>query len=127
MGLTESAHLYSSLAFSAAHYIDAGGVGATVEDVLYLKQNAISAVNTALADPTQALDTAVICAVMSLAAFEFVFGETENYIAHMAGGNKMISLRGGQLTIEPWLRRIMRWISGSSTCWKIYWPYSRQV
>lgn len=127
IGVDESAHLYANLAFAAAHLIDAGSNQVTEQDVLYLKHSAIIAVNRALQDPRRGLSSGIIGAVMGLAVFEFTFGDTESYDAHIAGARKMIELRGGMDKIEAWLAHFLRFTGGSSACWKIYWPYSRQV
>lgn len=102
VSIDESAHLYSSLAFAAAHLRDAGGNHISQEDILYLKHSAITEVNRALKQPERAISCGVIGAVMILAAYEFGFGDTDSYITHVAGGRRMIALRGGMQTIDPW-------------------------
>lgn len=108
IGTHEPAHLYSTLAFAAAHFIDAGGRSVKKEDVLYLKHSAITSINRALTDPRKALTQSLIASIMVLAAFEFAFGDTKSYEAHVAGWRKMIALRGGMETLEPWLVHFLK-------------------
>lgn len=83
-------------------------------DLLYLKSRALDEINKALrdSDSQRATRDAVVGAVMKMAAYEAIFGDTDVFSAHMKGLAKMVETRGGLRTLglDGLLERMVVWI-----------------
>ncbi|KAL8647891.1 MAG: hypothetical protein Q9226_006242 [Calogaya cf. arnoldii] len=78
-----------------------------------MKQQAITAINRGLQDPTLATSDQLIGAVAKMAAYEAGFaGDEGQYHMHMKGLVKMVELRGGlgSLGLNGLLARMLFWI-----------------
>lgn len=110
--MTEAATMYAVLLMAASHYCVVNPSRRAVIDLLYLKARALSEINAALADPKRSVSDAMIGAIVKMAAYESIFGESEVYAAHMMGLQQMLKLRGGlgSLGLDGLLERMLVWI-----------------
>lgn len=97
--MTEAAPMYAVLLMAASHFAIVEPKAATVINLLHLKARALAEINKALADPKRATSDAIIGAVAKMAAYEAVFGDSGNFVAHMKGLAMMLKMRGGFSTL----------------------------
>ena len=112
LAMTEAATMYAVLLMGASHYSIVNPSKAALVDLLYLKARALSEINAALADPKRATSDAMIGAVVKMAAYEAVFGESHVFAAHMKGLQLILKMRGGLATLglNGLLERMVVWI-----------------
>lgn len=110
--MTDAATMYAVLLMSASHYCILNPSMASLIDLLHLKARALSEINAALANPNKAVTDSIIGAVMKMAAYEAIFGDSEMFRGHMKGLKMMIKLRGGfsELGLNGLLERMIVWI-----------------
>ncbi|QIX02134.1 hypothetical protein AMS68_007651 [Peltaster fructicola] len=112
MAMEESATMYAILLMAASHYsaIIPGSIKAN--DLVYLKSRAISSINQGIRDPKRATSDAMIGAVMKMAAYEAIFGDSAVFSTHMRGLSTMLKMRGGlgTLGLDGLLERMVVWI-----------------
>lgn len=110
--MTEPAVFYAVMLMAASHFAIMNVAMAQSINLMLLKGRAIQAINHALQDPVRSTSDSVIGAVMKMAAYEAIFGDTVAYKAHMSGLQKMILLRGGLPTLgmNGLLERMVLWI-----------------
>ena len=103
---------YAVLLMSASNYCIVNPSKAALIDLLALKARALTEINAALASPKRAITDAMIGAVMKMASYEAVFGDSAVFAAHMKGLQMMIRLRGGLSTLglNGLLERMVVWI-----------------
>ena len=113
----ETATFRAMSLMGAAHYSVVNPSFRNKIDLLALKGKVISDVNEALGDPVRAKSDSIIAAVLKLASWEAVFGEPEQYHAHMHGLQQMILLRGGmsKLGMNGVLERSVLWIDSNAS------------
>jgi hypothetical protein len=104
--------MYAVLLMAASHFCIMNPSQAALIDLLALKARALSEINNALANPKRAVSDAVIGAVMKMAAYEAVFGDSAVFTAHMKGLQMMLKMRGGLSTLgmNGLLERMVVWI-----------------
>jgi len=104
--------MYAVLLMAASHYCIMYPSQKAVIDLLHLKARALSEINAALMDPKRAVSDAVIGAVVKMAAYESIFGDTDAFSSHMKGVQMMLKLRGGlsSLGLNGLLERMLVWI-----------------
>ena len=104
--------MYAVLLMAASHYCAVSPHSANLIDLLYLKSKALTEINIALRDPKRATSDAIIGAVMKMAAYEAVFGDSAVFSAHMQGLSLMLKMRGGlgTLGLDGLLERMVVWI-----------------
>lgn len=104
--------MYAVLLMAASHYCAINPHSANLIDLLYLKSKALTEINIALRDPKRATSDAIIGAVMKMAAYEAVFGDSAVFSAHMKGLSLMLKMRGGlgTLGLDGLLERMVVWI-----------------
>ena len=112
LAMEEPSTMYAVLLMAASHYCAVNPHSANLIDLLYLKSRALTEINTALRDPNRATSDAVIGAVMKMAAYEAVFGDSAVFSAHMRGLSLMLNMRGGlgTLGLDGLLERMVVWI-----------------
>jgi len=112
LAMEEPSTMYAVLLMAASHYCAVSPQSANLIDLLYLKSRALTEINAALRDPKRATSDAVIGAVMKMAAYEAVFGDSAVFSAHMRGLSLMLKLRGGlgSLGLDGLLERMVVWI-----------------
>lgn len=110
--MTEAATMYAVLLMAASHYCIVNPTKAALIDLLALKARALTEINAALASPERAITDSMIGAVMKIAAYEAVFGDSTVFAAHMKGLQMMLKLRGGLSTLglNGLLERMVVWI-----------------
>lgn len=112
MAMEESATMYAVLLMAASHYsaIQPGSI--RPNDLVYLKSKAITSINQGIRDPKRATSDAMIGAVMKMAAYEAVFGDSAVFSTHMKGLSTMLKMRGGlgTLGLDGLLERMVVWI-----------------
>lgn len=110
--MTDAATMYAVLLLAGSHYCMVNPSMTTLIDLLHLKARALSEINAALANPDKAVTDAIIGAVMKMAAYEAIFGDSEMFHGHMKGLKMMIKLRGGmsELGLGGLLERMIVWI-----------------
>lgn len=82
-------------------------------DLLGLRCEAVSSINRSLEGQLpEAVHDALIGAIAKMASYEAMFGSLENYNIHMQGLVRVITLRGGliSLGLNGLLSRIVVWI-----------------
>ncbi|EOO02337.1 hypothetical protein UCRPA7_2093 [Phaeoacremonium minimum UCRPA7] len=116
--LSESAAFQIILLLSASNFAVVSSAAATGirPHLLQMKCDAIRAINEAFLSEDKRLSDAVIGAVAKMASYEAINGTREAYQVHMAGLEKMVSIRGGlsALGLNGLLRRIIVWIDINS-------------
>jgi hypothetical protein len=112
LAMEEPSTMYAVLLMAASHYCAVNPHSANLIDLLYLKSRALTEINIALRDQERATSDAVIGAVMKMAAYEAVFGDSAVFSAHMRGLSLMLDLRGGleTLGLDGLLERMVVWI-----------------
>lgn len=112
LAMEEPSTMYAVLLMAASHYCAVSPTSANLIDLLYLKSRALNEINKALRDPKRATTDAVIGAVMKMAAYEAVFGDSAVFSAHMKGLSLMLKMRGGlgTLGLDGLLERMVVWI-----------------
>lgn len=112
LAMEEPSTMYAVLLMAASHYCAVCPMSANLIDLLYLKSRALNEINKALRDPKRATSDAVIGAVMKMAAYEAVFGDSAVFSAHMKGLSLMLKMRGGlgTLGLDGLLERMVVWI-----------------
>jgi hypothetical protein len=112
LAMTEAATMYAVLLMAASHYCIVNPSKAALIDLLHLKARALSEINAALANPKRAITDSMIGAVMKMAAYEAVFGDSAVFNAHMKGLQMMLKIRGGLSTLglNGLLERMLVWI-----------------
>ena len=112
LAMTEAATMYAVLLMAASHYCIVNPSKAALIDLLHLKARALSEINAALADPKRAITDSMIGAVMKMAAYEAIFGDSAVFNAHMRGLQMMLKIRGGLSTLglNGLLERMLVWI-----------------
>ena len=112
LAMSEPSTMYAVLLMAASHYCAVNPHSANLIDLLYLKSRALTEINAALRDPERATSDAVIGAVMKMAAYEAVFGDSAVFSAHMRGLSLMLNMRGGlgTLGLDGLLERMVVWI-----------------
>jgi hypothetical protein len=112
LAMEEPSTMYAVLLMAASHYCAVNPHSANLIDLLYLKSRALTEINAALRDPQRATSDAVIGAVMKMAAYEAVFGDSAVFSAHMRGLSLMLNMRGGlgTLGLDGLLERMVVWI-----------------
>lgn len=112
LAMEEPSTMYAVLLMAASHYCAINPHSANLIDLLYLKSKALTEINNALRDPKRATSDAVIGAVMKMAAYEAVFGDSAVFSAHMKGLSLMLKMRGGLATLglDGLLERMVVWI-----------------
>ena len=112
LAMTEAATMYAVLLMAASHYCIVNPSRAALIDLLHLKARALSEINAALADPKRAITDSMIGAVMKMAAYEAIFGDSAVFNAHMRGLQMMLKIRGGLSTLglNGLLERMLVWI-----------------
>ena len=110
--MTEAATMYAVLLMAASHYSIVNPSKAALVDLLHLKARALSEINAALANPKTAITDSMIGAVMKMAAYEAIFGDSAVFNAHMRGLQMMLKIRGGLSTLglDGFLERMLVWI-----------------
>ena len=116
LAMSEPSTMYAVLLMAASHYCAVNPHSANLIDLLYLKSRALTEINIALRDPKRATSDAVIGAVMKMAAYEAVFGDSSVFSAHMQGLSMMLNMRGGlgTLGLDGLLERMVVWIDLSA-------------
>lgn len=82
-------------------------------DLLGLRCEAVSSINRRLEGQLpEAIHDALIGAIAKMASYEAMFGSLENYNIHMQGLVRVITLRGGLISLDlnGLLSRIVVWI-----------------
>jgi hypothetical protein len=112
LAMSEPSTMYAVLLMAASHYCAVNPNSANLIDLLYLKSRALTEINAALRDSERATSDAVIGAVMKMAAYEAVFGDSAVFSAHMRGLSLMLNMRGGlgTLGLDGLLERMVVWI-----------------
>lgn len=112
LAMEEPSTMYAVLLMAASHYCAINPHSANLIDLLYLKSKALTEINIALRDPKRATSDAIIGAVMKMAAYEAVFGDSAVFSAHMQGLSLMLKMRGGlgTLGLDGLLERMVVWI-----------------
>lgn len=112
LAMEEPSTMYAVLLMAASHYCAVNPQSANLIDLLHLKSRALTEINIALRDPKRATSDAVIGAVMKMAAYEAVFGDSAVFSAHMRGLSMMLDMRGGLCTLglDGLLERMVVWI-----------------
>jgi hypothetical protein len=112
LAMEEPSTMYAVLLMAASHYCAVNPQSASLIDLLYLKSRALTEINAALRNPKRATSDAVIGAVMKMAAYEAVFGDSAVFSAHMRGLSLMLNMRGGlgTLGLDGLLERMVVWI-----------------
>jgi hypothetical protein len=112
LAMEEPSTMYAVLLMAASHYCAVSPHSINLIDLLYLKSKALTEINIALRDPKRATSDAVIGAVMKMAAYEAVFGDSAVFSAHMHGLSLMLKMRGGlgTLGLDGLLERMVVWI-----------------
>ena len=112
LAMEEPSTMYAVLLMAASHYCAVSPHSANLIDLLYLKSKALTEINIALRDPKRATSDALIGAVMKMAAYEAVFGDSAVFSAHMRGLSLMLKMRGGlgTLGLDGLLERMVVWI-----------------
>jgi len=112
LAMEEPSTMYAVLLMAASHYCAVNPHSANLIDLLYLKSRALTEINAALRDPKRATSDAVIGAVMKMAAYEAVFGDSAVFSAHMRGLSLILNMRGGlgTLGLDGLLERMVVWI-----------------
>ena len=112
LAMEEPSTMYAVLLMAASHYCAVNPQSANLIDLLYLKSRALTEINAALRDPKRATSDAIIGAVMKMAAYEAVFGDSAVFSAHMRGLSLMLNMRGGlgTLGLDGLLERMVVWI-----------------
>ena len=112
LAMEEPSTMYAVLLMAASHYCAVSPPSANLIDLLYLKSRALTEINIALRDPKRATSDALIGAVMKMAAYEAVFGDSAVFSAHMQGLSLMLKMRGGlgTLGLDGLLERMVVWI-----------------
>lgn len=110
--MSSAAAMYSVLLMAASHYCSINSSKGALINLLHLKARALSEINMCLASPDRAVSDAVIGAVVKMAAYEAIFGDSEVFAAHMKGLQMMLKLRGGLsgLGLNGLLERMVVWI-----------------
>lgn len=98
------------------------GPGAHAIDFIHLRGMAIRAINDSIQDPVKACSDATIGGVMKMAVYESLFGDTNAYVTHMTGLQKMVMLRGGlgALGLDGLLERMLLWIDANTSSLRGY-------
>ncbi|KAI7618216.1 hypothetical protein KC343_g9181 [Hortaea werneckii] len=92
--LTEPALFYTSLFLATGIPVANGQMH--VEKALWLRGQAVRALNEALDDPDRAISNAMISAVGKVALHEFIYGDRQAAIRiHRPAQQRMIAMRGG--------------------------------
>lgn len=112
LAMTEAATMYAVLLMAASHYCIVNPSKAALVDLLHLKARALSEINAALTNPKRAITDSMIGAVMKMAAYEAIFGDSAVFNAHMKGLQMMLKIRGGLSTLglNGLLERMLVWI-----------------
>lgn len=110
--MTHPSTMYAVLLMGASHFCIMNPEKGSLIDLLALKARALKEINSALADPKEAVTDAVIMAVAKIAAYESIFGDSEVFAAHMKGLQMMLKMRGGLSTLglDGLLERMLVWI-----------------
>lgn len=108
--LVSAAHLRAS----SQHYnVEESPAMVRKGDVLWLHGCSMNAINTTLSNPDLAASDAMIGAVMSLAVYEYFWGDdrSKNYQMHLKACRRMIAIRGGLDALHPTVSRVLRWMA----------------
>ncbi|EMC99477.1 hypothetical protein BAUCODRAFT_50852, partial [Baudoinia panamericana UAMH 10762] len=110
--MTEASAMYAVLLMGASHFAVVQPTKNATLDLLHLKARALTEINLALADQKRATSDALISAVMKMAAYEAIFGDSATFAAHMRGLKMMLKLRGGfpTLGLNGLLERMVLWV-----------------
>jgi hypothetical protein len=76
---------------------------------------AITEISSALADDSHGITDQLIAAVVQMAAYEALFGDSVICHAHMQGLTRMVSMRGGlpTLGLDGLLERLVLWVDAN--------------
>lgn len=108
--LAEPALFYVRLLFGSGDMIKLGTVRSEI--MYWLRAQAISAINDALADSSRACSDAIILAVGRIALHEHMYGDKHaSAHVHRPAQKRMIEMRGGMKKLEfpDLVKRLMRW------------------
>ncbi|KAK4579905.1 hypothetical protein LTR86_000106 [Recurvomyces mirabilis] len=110
--MQEAAPMYAVLLMSASHYAIVNPRGAALIDLLHLKARTLAEINKTLADPKKGISDAMLAAVVKVAAYEAIFGDSASFTAHMKGLKMMLKMRGGYSTLglNGLIERMILWI-----------------
>lgn len=133
--MSEAATFQVVLLLAASNMVSVKGVAGAGCQILQLKADAINTItksfvgdndgggssndsnnNNKKKEESQVSD-AMVGAVAKMASFEAMHGNLESYHVHMQGLHRMVSVRGGLMTLglEGLLRRIIVWIDLNSS------------
>lgn len=104
--------MYAVLLMAASHFCIVNPSKAALVDLLYSKARALTEINAGIADPNRSTSDAMIGAVVKMAAYEAIFGESLVFAAHMKGLQLMLRIRGGlsKLGLNGLLERMLVWV-----------------
>lgn len=108
--LADPALFFVRLLFATGDLIKLGVLDPSAS--LYLRAEAIKAINEALADPIRATSDPLILAVGRIALHESMYGDRHAAnTMHRPAQQRMIQMRGGMQALEypPLVKRLMRW------------------
>jgi hypothetical protein len=76
---------------------------------------AITEISSALADDTHGITDQLIAAVVQMAAYEALFGDSVICHTHMRGLSRMVNMRGGLSTLglDGLLERLVLWVDAN--------------
>ncbi|KAF4547740.1 Hypothetical protein D9617_36g062780 [Elsinoe fawcettii] len=125
--LTDAALLHAVLLLAATHCTSVNGPDAHNIDIITLRGMALRGINDNLQNPGKSLSDELIGAVLSMATYEAIFGDSETYATHMTGLQKMVTLRGGlhNLGLEGLLERMLLWVDANAsymTGYEVFFP-----
>ncbi|KAF2221604.1 hypothetical protein BDZ85DRAFT_19049 [Elsinoe ampelina] len=115
--LTDTTLLHSVLLLAAAHCSSVKGPGVHNIDIITLRGMALRSINDSLHDPAKSLSDELIGAVLSVATYEAMFGDSETYATHMKGLQKLVTLKGGlhTLGLDGLLERMLLMVDANAS------------
>lgn len=125
--LTDTALLHSVLLLAAAHCRLMKGPESHGIDIITLRGMALRGINENLQHPAKSLSDEMIGAVLSVAMYEALFGDSDTYATHMTGLQKLVTLRGGlpELGLDGLLEKMLLWVDSNAsyiTGYNLFFP-----
>ncbi|PSK43734.1 Kinesin-like protein unc-104 [Elsinoe australis] len=125
--LTDTALLHSVLLLAAAHCRLIKGPESHGIDIITLRGMALRGINENLQHPAKSLSDETIGAVLSVAMYEALFGDSDTYATHMTGLQKLVTLRGGlpELGLDGLLEKMLLWVDSNAsyiTGYNLFFP-----
>lgn len=116
LAVSEPTIFYAMVLISATHQAALNPSTANNLNVLALKGKVIRLIQDALNDPTKCMSDVIIGAVIKMASYEALFGDEAHFLAHMAGLQQMVRMRGGlsNLGMNGLLERLILWIDSNA-------------